>query len=41
MTSEECRYLAKKSEEKEERGNEQGKYFYGVILCSEETILNS
>jgi hypothetical protein len=36
VTSEECRELAKKSEEKEERGREQGKYFYGVILCSEE-----
>jgi hypothetical protein len=36
VTSEECRELAKKSEEKEERGKEQGKYFYGVILCSEE-----
>lgn len=36
MASEECRELAKNSEEKEERGKEQGKYFYGVILCSEE-----
>ena len=36
MTSEECRELAKKSKEKEERGKEKGKYFYGVILCSEE-----
>jgi hypothetical protein len=36
VTNEECRELAKKSEEKEERGKEQGKYFYGVILCSEE-----
>lgn len=35
MTSEECRELAKGSGEKEGRGNEQGKYFYGVILCSE------
>ena len=37
MASEECGYIAKKSEEKEERGKEQGKYFYGVIRCSEET----
>ena len=35
MTSEECRELAKWSEEKEGRGNTQGKYFYGVTLCSE------
>lgn len=36
MTSEECREHAKRSEEKEERGKEQGKYFYGVILWSDE-----
>jgi hypothetical protein len=36
MTSEESRELAKKSEENKDRGKEQGKYFYGVILCSEE-----
>jgi hypothetical protein len=35
VTNEECRGLAKKSEEKEER-KEQGKYFYGVIMCGEE-----
>lgn len=35
MTSEECAELAKRSERKEGRGNEQGKYFYGVILCNE------
>jgi hypothetical protein len=36
VTSEECREHAKRSEEKEERGKEQGKYFYGVILWSDE-----
>jgi hypothetical protein len=35
VTSEECAELAKRSERKEGRGNEQGKYFYGVILCNE------
>jgi hypothetical protein len=35
VTSEECTELAKRSEEKEGRVNEQGRYFYGVILCNE------
>ncbi len=35
MASEECREFARRSEEKEGRRDEQGKYFYGVILCSE------
>lgn len=39
MTSERSGELMKKSEEKEERGKEQGKYFYGVILCSKEKSL--
>jgi hypothetical protein len=36
VISKECRELAKKLEEKEERGKEQGKYLYGVITCGEE-----
>ncbi|MGD0495591.1 MAG: GvpL/GvpF family gas vesicle protein [Candidatus Bathyarchaeia archaeon] len=36
MTTEECNELLKKPEEKEERREEQGKYLYGIILCSEE-----
>jgi hypothetical protein len=36
VTTEECNELAKKPQEKGERREEQGKYLYGVILCSEE-----
>jgi hypothetical protein len=39
VVSEQCRELARKPKEKEERADEQGKYLYGMILCTEKESL--